>query len=491
MLPLLAIFIAAMAADANALKNSFNGYTLQLLFNTAVLIALTLLIALPLGVISAWYLYRYSFRFKALATITAILPMAFPSVVFTTAWLIVSEHLPVPVFLQHGVIAAAIILALTCFPYITILVASALQRSSSNLPVAIRMMGGSRYQVMRHALWPAIAPATSGGAILVALHVIADFGVVDLLRYQTFTWAIYQQLTGHFNIAQAALLSLIPLLVSFALLMWQQRLNQRNKSANYDGKSGIKKTNLLKLTIIYSWFLILALLIVIIPLAVLFDAASNHFQSESARAFSILELTGNSLLFAAIAVVLSLLIAWPVAWKQWLKNSRFNRLVSALASASFGLPGPILALGVLVAFIWVFGNSAINRYGFLLLGIGLALRMLPLTLQSYGSGLHSMPKNMLNACQLMGISRWQKLKAVFLPWLSPAIVSGAVLVFVETVKELPLTLLLRPVGYDTLAVRIWTDASEEMLDQAASASLMLIALSLPAVIILYRRLSKI
>ena len=184
-----------------------------------------------------------------------------------------------------------------------------------------------------------------------------------------------------------------------------------------------------------------------------------------------------------MVATLTLIAALPVALYHARKHSRYSMGCVHLSSVGFVLPGPVIALGILA---FVLDGIPMWYGGMTVLILAMVIRFLPLAIQSQESAVQQLTPSIEQAARSLGASPWENLTRVVLPMLKGGMASAWVLVFIDTLKELPATLILRPTGFDTLPVRIWIEASEEMLEMAAPAALMLVIGTLPVLWIMMK-----
>ncbi|NIP73438.1 MAG: iron ABC transporter permease [Gammaproteobacteria bacterium] len=470
----------------------------RLMWNTFWLAALVALGSLLLGVSAAWLVARRRFVGRRLAIWLMVLPLTVPTYVFahiyTTlleadGWLgrlwayLFGPAASVPDL--YNVAGVAVILSLAGFSYVFLLVQAALAHSSRTLEEAARVHGAGPHQVFWKVNLPLLRPAIAAGLALVVLHVLSDFGAVSMLRYQTFTLSIYLQLSGRFDYAAAAGLSLVLVGLSLTFLIVERFFRRRQRyyaSGARARQNDRKPARPLEQLLVWSWLGLLATLSFGLPLAWMVSWSWRALAAGAVDARFWGYVT-NSLLVAASVATIALLVALPVALYHARRHTLLSQLCLQASSVGFVLPGPVIALGVLSLVLSllpvVYGTA-------LALVLGLTIRFLPLAVQSQEASLQQLTPSIEHAGRVLGARPLENLLRVVLPVIRGGLIGGWVLVFIDALKELPATLLLRPTGFDTLPVRIWIEASEEMLEQAAPAALMLVLGTLPAIWLLVR-----
>lgn len=498
--PLIAVLSQALQADAGLWQQLLSVRLPRLLFNTVGLALVVVIASVCLGGFTAWLLAAFQLPMPRLLGWLSLAPLAIPPYVYAYLYDALFrpqaglEQLGQTVFGEafnlpglQGFWPSAFVLTLAGYPYVFLLARSALDDFSRDLEDIARAAGFSRWQRLRRVFLPMLRPALVAGGLLVGLHVMADFGVVSLLRFETFTWAVYLQITGRFDYATAAALSLVLVLLCVLVLVLERLWRKRQRyAASQKQRRGLKKRPLAgwaKVAVL-SWFLLLFSLAVFLPITVLSWWSWQAFvQTASIEHWPLLGYAWNSLRLAFSVTVLAVLLALPLAYWYWRRRSWLSLAAMQSASLGFVLPGPVVALGVIMAVLVI----ASPLYGSVLaLVIALASRFLPVAIQAEEASLQRVSLSMLDSARTLGLGPLQAFIQVLLPAIRGGIAVAAVLVFVETLKELPATLIMRPVGFDTLPVRLWIEASEEMLEMAAPAALLLIIASAPAVILLDR-----
>ena len=496
--PLLFVVYSALGVEADRWASLWNTRIPELLWNTMSLAVSVSLVCLLLGVSSAWLVARRRFPGRTLATWLMVLPLAVPAYVlahvYTTLlqpggtlariWETVTLGV-VPVPDLYNLAGATFILSLAGFSYVFLLTRAALAGTGPTLEQAARIAGAGPLRTFWQISLPLLRPALAAAVALIVLHVLSDFGAVSLLRFQTFTLSIYLQISGRMDYSGAAALSLVLVLLSLAFLIVERafRTRQRYFSRSLRGVPDLPpRATRLEMCLIWGWLGLIAMLAFGVPLlwmlhwswqAWLGGALDGRFWGYAM----------NSLTIAAAAGVITVIAALPIGLFHLRRRNWVSQMFLHVSSVGFVLPGPVIALGVLVFALTVLSPL----YGTLAaLIFALVVRFLPLAVQSEEAALQQLTPALEQAGRNLGAGSLENLWRVILPLIRPGVASAFVLVFIDVLKELPATLILRPVGFDTLPVRIWIEASEEMLEVAAPAALMLVLASLPAIWVLMR-----
>jgi iron(III) transport system permease protein len=306
---------------------------------------------------------------------------------------------------------------------------------------------------------------------------------VSLLRYQTLTYAVFQQMTGRSDNTAASILSVLLVVLALLFLVTERWFRQRSRFYQTTGRYRPPQR------VRCSWTgttLITALMSLIVAMSFGIPAYLLVTWSLSPEAQAIIDrrffgFIWNSALLAAAAATVGVIIGLPLAYLASRRPTALNIGCLQAAYAGYVLPGPVAALAVLVLCLKI----APVMYGtVLLLVIAYVIHFLPAGLQSLEPALQQITPNLEEVARTLGLGVRETWRRVTLPLVRNGFVVAWVLMFLQTMKELPATLLLRPVGFDTLAIRVWLEASEEYFQLAAPAALLIVLLSLPALFLL-------
>jgi iron(III) transport system permease protein len=507
--PLIYIVLRAAGATPEVWARLWSARIPGLLWNTALLVVTAAAFAALLGTGLAWLVERTDIPGRSVWRWVLALPLAVPAYVGALCYLIVFRRgglveqglmqwggwqqgqFPLPdLFTLAG---ATFVIGLFTYPYVYLPVAAALRATNRTIEEAARMAGRTAWGAFRDAVLPLLTPALLAGVLLVSLYVLSDFGTVALLRYRTFTVAIYNQFAGQIDRSGAAILSFVLIALTVPLLMGEAWFNRRSR--RLAGSSQWKPRRLVTLgrKRIAALAAVggVATLSLGLPLLVLGGLTLQGWlwPSQVDRIWgvggeSIWRYGFNSLLVATFAATIATVLAFAPAYLAARHPRPITLGLVSLTKAGYVLPGIIVGLSLVMLFNrWVpvlYGTVAVLVMAF-------AIRFLPQSVAATEAALRSTPASLEQAARTMGRTPWQAFREVTLPMSAPGVAAGWALVFLTAMKELPTAILLRPPGFDTLPVRIWAASSESVYSQAAPAAFLLIALTVLSLGVLFAR----
>ena len=497
LLPLLYLLMRAAGAEATGWQNLFRWRTVQTLSNTlglaAAVTGLSTLIAVPI----AWLTVRTDLPFRRLWTILAPLPLVIPS--YVGAYLIASALGPRGLLQQilgafweierlpsfYGFFGALFTLTVLSYPYLLLSVRAALLRLDPALEEASRSLGKNGWQTFFGVTLPLLRPALGVGGLLVALYTLRDFGAVALMRYDTFTRAIYIQYQS-FDRAQAALVALVLVAVTFIFVAFEARMQRR--ASFVQGHTGALRPPTKIALGIWRWPAVLFCALVvtlslILPASVLiYWLIRGLIAGESVRGLD--QATWNSVLASVLAAVATILAALPLAILTVRHDNRWSQLLGRLTYTAYALPGIVIALSLVFLganhLPWLYQTLAMLTISYTILFVPQAMGTLRTTLLQ-------IPPSLEEAARSLGRGPLRTFWTITLPLLRPGLLAGASMVFLTAMKELPATLLLAPIGFKTLATAVWSSVSEAYFAAAAAPALLIVLLSsLPMTIFILR-----
>lgn len=459
------------------------GHTLGL---TAAVVAVSTALALPL----AWLVERTDVPLRRLLAVLGVLPLAIPGYVMAYALLgaggptglLGGLGLPRP----SGFSGALAALALSTFPYLFLNLRAALAGLDPALEDAARSLGLGRRAVAWRVVAPQLRPAWMAGALLVALHVLGDFGVVSLMRFETFSYAIYIQIAAAYDRVYAAALALVLVAITGGLLWGEARLLRRFRAERPSGSRHRERSALG----VWRWpafggAALVAAVSVGVPLATLGFWLGRGTPGAGA---AVLAATWDSVRLAGPAALVATLLAVPVAVVGVRRPGGLPagaaRAVERAAYVGYAVPP--LAFGLaLVVFSLAAAPWAYQTLGLLVAGV--ALHLAAEAVGPVRSALYRAPVSAEWAARSLGRSAWGAFVGVTLPQLRGGVAAGFAFVFLSAMKELPLTFVLAPLGFRPLAMGVWGAAAEALFAVAAPYALAIVAVSAGLVGLLLRR----
>ncbi|WP_299661415.1 iron ABC transporter permease [uncultured Ruegeria sp.] len=520
LLPMVAVVLAAVTGGTDTvshlLETVLPGYALT----TIILVALVAAGTFAIGVGAAWLVTMTRFPGVRFLEIALVLPLAFPAYVLAYAYTFILDH---PGIVQstlrdvtgwgprdywfpeiRSTEGAAVMLILVLYPYVYLLARAAFLQQSATAFLAARALGNGPW----HAFWrvslPMARPAIAGGVLLAVMETIADFGTVAYFGVQTFATGIY---TSWFSMAdRAAAAQLALCLLGFALVMAMTERTQRGRAKYYQtGKQHAAQPAAdLKGAKAFAAFLLCAIPVLfgfLLPVLILVQMGMDSEQNLFSRRY--VGFIQNSLTLAGTAAVVTVCAAISVGFYQRLRPGRGSATAAYLARLGYAVPGGVIAVGLIVPFAGI--DNALDAWmrktfdistGLLVTGsiwllvAAYMVRFLAAALSAYEGGQSTVHSNMDAAARSLGQTPLGTLRRVHLPILTPSLLTALLIVFVDVMKELPATLIMRPFNFDTLAVQAYRLASDERLEGAAVPSLVILAVGLLPVILICRQVGR-
>lgn len=486
-LPIIYLVVTNFFSGFTFFEILFRTETLAILFRTITLAGFVtfvcVLIALPL----AWLTTRSDLPLRQIWTNLTLLPLVLPS--YVGAFLVMDvlgprgrlqsflapfgvEQLP-PIY---GFSGASLTLILLSYPYVLLTVRSALLRLDNSLEDAAYSLGNGRWYTFWRITLPQLRPSIAAGGLLVALYTLSDFGAVSLLRYETFTWAIYLEYEV-FNTRLAAAHSTVLILVAFFVLWFESVLRRRS---DYFGpnRGASKAQRLAQLRswrwpcLIFCFSVVLCALVVPVGILIYWVVRGLLFDSYVG---SFWIATINSGYVSIIAAVVTVICSLPIGLLTTRYPSKLATMIERFSFTGFALPGITVALSLV--FIGVNFLSLFYQTLGMLIFAYLVL-FIPVAIGPVKSSLLRINPRIEESAAVLGKTPTRILWLITFPLVRPGLLSGGALVFLVTMKELPATLILSPIGLSTLATRTWSAASEAFFAQAAAPALLLVLVSL-------------
>ena len=462
---------------------------LQIMWNSLLLTCSVTTLSLALALPFAWLTERTDLPGWRIWTVLAMMPLVIPSYVggFTLIAMFgprgALQELLSPFGVErlpsiYGFAGALWVLTLFTYPYIFMSIRAALHRFDPSLEEAARSLGYNGLQTFLKVTLPNLRPAITAGGLLVALYTLSDFGAVSLLRFNSFTRAIYVQYLSSFDRNVASLLSLALIVITIILLLFERNSRGRGRPRYYRSSAGVvaprKRIELARRkwpALAFCGAVVMAALV--LPTGVILYWLLRGLASGESLA-PVWAATLNSFRAGALAAVAAAILGLPVAYAAVRMGGRLMSFAARAVYLGYGLPGIVIALSL----VFFGANFALWLYQTLwMLVFAYVVRFLPQAMGAMQISLLQMNPRLEEAGRSLGLGNRAVFRRITAPIVRPGVLAGMALVFLTTVKELPATLLLSPTGFSTLATQIWSATDEAFFARAAAPALILLAMS--------------
>ena len=519
-LPVIVVVASVFLSSGDIWQHLYDTVLAEYIGNSLLLALGVGCLSLPLGVIPAWLVTLYRFPGSRQLEWALLLPLAMPAYIIAytyTGMLDVAG--PLQSWLraafdwQYGdywfpdirsLPGAVLMLSLVLYPYIYLLARAAFLEQSASVVEVARTLGVRPAAAFFKVVLPLARPAIIVGLSLVLMETLADYGTVQYFGVATFTTGIFKTWFGlGSSIAAAQLSALLLLFVLFLIILEQ---HSRRQSRYYDtstrygrleqkhlrGLRGLPALAVCALPVLFGF---------VIPSGQLLLWGIQTWRTSLDAGFFIL--IANSIELALVTAVLAAVLALAISYARRQQPGIMTNLFNRLLGMGYAVPGAVIAVGVLIPFTWLdrhlghwFGLLSDTEPGLLLSGtiailvFAYLVRFLALSLNTVDAGLAKIKPSMDEAGRSLGFSGFRLLRTVHIPILRGSLLTAVLLVFVDVLKELPATLILRPFNFNTLAVRTYELANEERLADAAFPALAIVLAGIIPVIILSRAISQ-
>ncbi|MBA5762193.1 iron ABC transporter permease [Vibrio sp. 404] len=519
-LPIFAIFFTAVGETNELFSHLLSTVMPTYTFNTVALAVGVMLLSLLFGIPSAWLMAMCRLPSEKILQWALVLPLAMPGYIvgyIFTDWFDFAG--PIQIVLRdlmgwqagdywfpdiRTLGGAIVVLALVLYPYVYLLCRAAFMEQNVSLLQSARLLKCSPWESFYRISLPLVRPAIAVGLSLVAMETIGDFGTVSYFAVNTLTTAVYDTWLGYSSLTAAAKISAIMLVFVILLLSTErysrrkQKLFQNHFSSREDFRyelHGWKKW----LALVWCWGLVSVAFL--FPLGQLLIYAYKYFAQSWTAEFQQYAL--NSLYVSLTAAVIAVAIALVVNFYQRLSAKRTAVAFMRLSSLGYAVPGTVLAIGVMVPVLFM--DHLVNdiakamewgRPGLIFSGsmfaiiFALVVRFSAVAIGSIESGLSKVSPSLDMASRTMGCNSNQMLRRVHLPLIRRGALIAALLVFIESMKELNASLLLRPFNFETLATYVYNFASDEHLELAAMPAVLLVLVGLVPLVLVNRSLEQ-
>lgn len=486
-LPLAWLLVDVINLGGRAVELTVDPTTLRVLVRSIGLVVVVTIASVLIGVPMAVITVQAAIPFRRAWTVVAALPLAIPS--YLGAFAAVSAFGPrgaladvlapigitqVPTIYGFG--GAALVLTFYTYPYVFLTTRASLLSLDASLLEAARTLNSDRWEAFRRVTLPQITPGIAAGALLVALYTLSDFGTPNIMRVEVFTQFIYARYNA-FMRDYAALLSLQLLAVTAVILAVESRIGIDERGAySSRGTRGVINADLGR------WRFpamllpaLVGLIAILLPIAIfgMWLVRTGPGYTGGQMAFS-LSYGWNSIYVSLLAAGGAILVALPIAFRSATSDSRLAALADRAPYVGYATPGIVLAIA-LVSFS-LDGLPMLYKT-IPLLVFAYVVRFMPQAIGSIRASTLQMDRRLVEAARTLGRSRLSAFRSVTLPLIAPGIATGAALVFLTTMKELPATLILRPLRFETLVTYIWRVQEAGLYGEAAIPALVLVVVS--------------
>lgn len=461
---------------------------------TGLLLVISVTLAVVFGTGAAWLVSAFRFPGRDLFHWALVLPLALPTYISAitfaslfgpTGSIRLALGLPFEVMNLQGL---ALVFALVLFPYVYLPARAAFSTSMAAQLDAARMLGGGALRRFFRVAAPLARPAIVGGGFLVAMETLNDYGAVKYYGIHTLTAGIFRAWGGLYDVGSALRLSGLLLALVLALVWSEGRLGKRarHSTANHP-TDRIALQGWRRWTASTSCALLFFTGFLLPVAAILKDAFRTV---DTAHLHIVIPALGNTLLVGTIAAVTTLLVAIALAYSE--RHGRLRSRWVRWAGLGYVVPGAVIALGVMALAGWIGERTGVVLIGGIpLLAYAFTVRFLALAGQPLRAGLAQQQRSLDESARLLGASPLRTFFTVNMPLLRPALIAAALLVLMEVVKELPLTMILRPFDFHTLSTRVYELARIEQWADASLPALLIVLCGLVPVIVLDRLLQRV
>ena len=520
-IPILTIFYIAFSADKNIWPHLSSTVLPGYIITTSIVLAGTSTITVVTGVGLAWIVTVYEFPMRRTMEWLCLIPLAMPAYIVAYAY---GDLLDYTGFIQsslrfifgwgsikdywfpsvYSIGGSIFVMSFVLYPYVYLTSRAAFLRQSMTLIEVSSTLGKSSIYSFFHIALPMARPAIIIGLILIIMESMNEFAAFEYYGVDTLSVGVYITWLGKNNLGGAAQIAIFMLLFVFLLMIIEKGLRKKRSFAQNNKK--LMSVNRIKLSKGRAVFvmIICALPILIgflFPSLVLLDFVLERILEVDALKYA--DLLFNSLFLSISAATLTIILGVFLVNTYITSNNLIIRLSVTISRLGYALPGVVIALGVIVPLITLDGliKNALGQYfnitvGLIFSGTMIAIiyayviRFLTISYGTIESGFATLNPDIAAASRVLGQSKYSTLIKIQLPIMKPALIMSALLVFVDSMKELPATLILRPFNFDTLATYVYTYASLSQIEEAALPALTIVATGLLPIILINRELVK-
>ena len=505
LIPIITVFFSFFEDTSNYYEILKNTFLIEYIFNSFVLLISVLILTFLIGTISAYLVSFYKFPLSEFFKWALILSFAVPPYIYAysltaffenygTAFTILTNFFgegeynkDIPKF--DGLLGAILSLSFSLFAYVYILTRASFLYQSQNLIDLGRSLGFSKFKSLYKLILPAARPAIVAGLSLVAMETLAEFGAVDFFSINTLTTGIYNSWIAFDDLAFSNRLSFFLLLFIFALFI-VENLSRKKAKYHFNSKGGFKQKEKIILSGKKS-FLAFIFCFIIFFLSFLFPLSQMLYWTikfpENLFDIDVVSLTLNTIYLVVLSSFVLIIFSLISNYGNRVSKNKFLNFLSTLSISGYAIPGVILAVAFITFVAW-FDENVVKTLGFLsikkvfigsVLGLVLVyfVRFYSLAFNGIKSGYEKINISVDESSYLLGYSKRKTFMNIHVPFLRNSLLFVVILISLEIIRELPITLILRPFNFETFATTAYISASEDLLEAAAVPSLFLILIA--------------
>ena len=519
LLPIFGVVLGTFGASDNTWPHLVSTVLPDYVRNTLGLLLIVACLTGSIGTLTAWLVAATEFPGRKLLEWLLVLPIAAPAYIIAYVYTDLLEYAgPVQTFIRdltgweqkdywfppiRTLWGAGLMLSLVLYPYVYLIARSAFLNHSGTRFAAARSLGASPARAFWTVALPAARPAILGGIALALMETAADFGVADYFAVPTFSTGIYRTWYGMGDQVSALRLAGMLLLLMGAMVLFE-RVSRKDSHTSDIPRDALTQRMTLGPALTCAAILACALPIIfgfVVPVGALLEMTLS--RPASAYVFRFLESAQHSITLSVCAALITVIVALMLSYVQRgetrSRKKGFTAVSTRLSTLGYALPGTLLAVGLLLPVMaidkqvsgWLRDEAGVN-WGLILtqsifiLVYAYTIRFLTVAFNTLEPAITAIPHSMDEAARTLGVRTRTLIARVHLPVLMPALYSACLLVFIDTMRELPATLLLRPLNFETLATSVYRLAKDERLAEAAPAALLLVLIGLVPVLLLNR-----
>ncbi len=513
--PIAIIFVNSFEVNFQIWEHIYNYLLYEYIVNSLILVGGVVCLSLILGVSAAWFISFYKLPFKNIISILLILPIAIPPYAVAYSYADITDFGgPLSNFLSYiglnlknenfisarSLFGGIIILSFTLFPYIYLICRYSFSRHSSRIMEAASNLGASRKTLLFKIALPLSRPAIAAGVALVMMETLADFGVVHYLGIDSLSVGIYKAWFGLNDLSSSSRLSSLLLLFALSAILLEKisRNDKSEKFISYNSKTISKSYFFSENIYPFIFILLLLVLTLFIPIVWLISLTSFDNLTE----FDVIKAAINSLILSFFGALIIVVVSLFICFSQRIFKRGLSFLVS-IAKIGYASPGIVIAIGVIVPVIFIdkklsyIFNSLFDiniglliSSSFIILLFGYLVRFFAVGYNSVEAAFEKVSRKIDFVAAGLGTTRIRTFIKIHFPLISYGAFIGYLLVFIEIMKELPATLILRPLNFNTLSVYTFEYASSEQLNHAATTSLIITVLGFIPLLVIFLLLKK-